>query len=274
MPNIIIRALSGAVYVALIAGCLLLSPRVAFPLLMLLFALLGAVEYTRLTGDGPRWVRVIDIVAAGLPPVFVVCVASISSPASMMWTWVAASLVFVYPALRLGIQIFLGCPHQLEQAAMGVLGMFYIGMPLAAAAYTAAIAPALALLMFVMIWLNDTGAYLVGCRWGRTKLYERISPKKTWEGAAGGALFSMAAGVVAPLLFPTVGFGCVAGMLLGLAVCVTATIGDLAESMMKREEGVKDSGRLIPGHGGILDRIDSLLFVAPVTLLFAFWLLR
>ncbi len=163
----------------------------------------------------------------------------------------------------------------LEDAARGCLGVYYIGIALASAAMAAQLAPAVVILMFVMIWLNDTGAYLVGCRWGRTKLFERISPKKTWEGAAGGALFAMAAGVAAPLLPGDLfHFGSVAGLLLGLAVCVAGTIGDLVESMIKRQEGVKDSGNLIPGHGGILDRIDSLLFAAPVTLIFIMLILR
>lgn len=274
MPNIIIRALSGAVYVALILGSLFFSHRVAFPLLMLVFAILAATELTRMTADGPRGVRVADIAAAALPPLFVICVASVSAPSSMAWAWIVASMAFLYTPVRLGIQIFLGRPHPFEQAAMAIMGVAYIGLALGAAAYTAVISAPVAILMFVMIWLNDTGAYLVGCTWGRTKLYERISPKKTWEGTAGGAVATMAAGVAAPLVYPAIGFGSVAGMFLGLAVCVAATVGDLAESMVKRETGVKDSGRLIPGHGGIMDRIDSLLFAAPMTLLFVLWILR
>lgn len=113
-----------------------------------------------------------------------------------------------------------------------------------------------------LTWANDTLAYLVGTTLGRNKLWPRISPKKTWEGTlagwAGAAL--MAAGVVwlTPLTISPM-----LGALLGLCGGVLALLGDLSVSMLKRQVGVKDSGRLLPGHGGVLDRLDSLLFVIP-----------
>ena len=128
-----------------------------------------------------------------------------------------------------------------------------------------------------MIWLNDTGAFCVGSLIGRRRLFERISPKKSWEGFYGGLLFSIIAGIVAgsPLLadhctasLHNANFTAVSLGILGLLVSIMSTWGDLVESMIKRTLGIKDSGHLLPGHGGILDRIDSLLFVAPATLLF------
>lgn len=274
MPNIAVRALSGAVYVALIVGCLLWSPRVAFSVLMLVFSIFGAIEYGRMVPASTRGLRIADAIAVMLPPVTVLLSVRATGLATSVPALIVAIVVFLYPFARMGAQLFVRTPLPLERAATAILGIYYIGVPLAAAAFAAQLNPAVVLLMFVMIWLNDTGAYLVGCRFGRTKLFERISPKKTWEGAAGGALFAMIAGVAAPLLFSQINMSCVTGMLMGLAVCVASTIGDLVESMIKREEGVKDSGKLIPGHGGILDRIDSLLFTAPVTLVFILWLLR
>lgn len=274
MPNIMIRAISGAVYVALILGCLIFSPRIAFALLMLLFSILGALEYTRLSGDRRPFMRAADVVATALPPFFVLLAVRAHGLSTATVAWGVGALLFVYPFFRLAAQLYARDSDPLGRAARGCLGVYYIGVALAAAAFAAQLMPAVVVLMFVMIWLNDTGAYLVGCRWGRTKLFERISPKKTWEGFFGGALFSMAAGVVAPLVCPHFSFGAVGGMMLGMAVCVAGTLGDLVESMMKRQDGVKDSGHLIPGHGGILDRIDSLLFAAPVTLLFVMMLMR
>jgi len=117
-------------------------------------------------------------------------------------------------------------------------------------------------------WLNDTGAYFAGRAFGKHKLYERISPKKTWEGAIGGAVASVVAAlVIQHLWLPRVpAWGAAA---IGAGAAVIGPIGDLSESMIKRAFGAKDSGRLLPGHGGILDRIDALLFNAPFVLLLA-----
>lgn len=128
------------------------------------------------------------------------------------------------------------------------------------------------ILAFVVTWLNDTFAYFAGRFFGRTKMLPKISPKKTWEGFAGGALGSILGGAILLAIFPD---GWLAGLtlagcvLLGGVAAVLGPLGDLAESMLKRAAGVKDSGRLIPGHGGLLDRIDALLFVAPWVYLFA-----
>jgi phosphatidate cytidylyltransferase len=118
------------------------------------------------------------------------------------------------------------------------------------------------ILVFVVTWANDTLAFFAGRAFGRHRLLERISPKKTWEGFAGGAVGSVAgAFAVKALLLPAEPAWACLAMAAGGAVVGPA--GDLAESLIKRGAGVKDSGRLIPGHGGLLDRIDALLFVAP-----------
>ncbi len=124
---------------------------------------------------------------------------------------------------------------------------------------------------FVATWANDTFAYFAGHAFGRHKLYERISPKKTWEGFAGGAAGSVLGSVaVAWWLLP--GVSSWAFVAAGAGAAVLGPMGDLAESMVKRAAGVKDSGRIIPGHGGLLDRIDALLFVAPWIYVCAAWL--
>lgn len=126
---------------------------------------------------------------------------------------------------------------------------------------------------FVATWANDTFAYFAGHAFGRHKLYERISPKKTWEGFAGGAAGSVLGTVaVAAFLLPDV--SALAAAVVGAGAAVLGPLGDLAESMVKRAAGVKDSGRIIPGHGGLLDRIDALLFVAPWIYVCAGWLAR
>ncbi|MEW5717341.1 MAG: phosphatidate cytidylyltransferase [Chloroflexota bacterium] len=123
----------------------------------------------------------------------------------------------------------------------------------------------------VTAWMTDTGAYLAGTRLGRHKFFPLISPKKTWEGAIGGW-------VAAPLTFVALGWlfslppdHCA---MLGFLIGIAATFGDLAESLIKRQTGVKDSSNIVPGHGGILDRLDSLLFTAVVTYYYLVWVLR
>ncbi|HEY6106973.1 MAG TPA: phosphatidate cytidylyltransferase, partial [Anaeromyxobacteraceae bacterium] len=122
-------------------------------------------------------------------------------------------------------------------------------------------------------WANDTFAYFAGSLFGRHRLLERVSPQKTWEGFAGGALGSVAGALaVRALLLGPVPLWAALAVAAGGAVL--GPLGDLAESMLKRAAGVKDSGRLIPGHGGLLDRIDALLFVAPWVYAFAILLER
>lgn len=115
--------------------------------------------------------------------------------------------------------------------------------------------------IILLIWASDTGAYLVGSFIGKNKLYERISPGKTWEGSIGAAILNIGCAYVISLWFPELAL--VHWIAISILVSVFGTLGDLVESMLKRQAGVKDSGKIMPGHGGILDRFDSLLFVSP-----------
>jgi phosphatidate cytidylyltransferase len=117
------------------------------------------------------------------------------------------------------------------------------------------------LVSVLAVWAYDSGAYLVGRTWGRRPFMAHISPRKTWEGVAGGVALAV---LVTFLTLVAVGAWLPGALLLGPLVAGAAQAGDLAESMLKRAAGAKDSGSLIPGHGGILDRIDSILFAAPV----------
>ncbi len=123
-------------------------------------------------------------------------------------------------------------------------------------------------LTLLSTWATDTGAYFIGLSLGRHKFFPRLSPKKTWEGTIGGWV----CGVVVTLLVGTyIGLGFIHSLALGALVCAFLPLGDLAVSMMKRQVGVKDTSGLIPGHGGMLDRIDSLLFAVVVVYHYARW---
>jgi phosphatidate cytidylyltransferase len=115
--------------------------------------------------------------------------------------------------------------------------------------------------MIFFIWINDTGAYLVGSFIGKHKLYEKISPNKTWEGTLGGIALCITLSFVVAHIFPQLALK--HWIVISVIVAVFGTLGDLVESMLKRMAGVKDSGKLMPGHGGVLDRFDSLFFATP-----------
>ncbi len=155
-------------------------------------------------------------------------------------------------------------PGSLQRWGLTLAGGLYIGLFLGHALKLRALEQGLAWMVLALVgtWLCDTGAYFVGITWGRRRFFPLISPKKTWEGAIGGLI----SGVIAVILLGRwlLGLSVGWGALIGVALVLGATFGDLAESVIKRQAGVKDSGQLIPGHGGMLDRIDSLLFVFPI----------
>jgi phosphatidate cytidylyltransferase len=126
--------------------------------------------------------------------------------------------------------------------------------------------PGIIIGFFILLWANDTGAYLLGMSFGRTKLFERISPKKTWEGFLGGFL---TAAIVAWLLSSWLGVvNNIHWVIISVIISISGTYGDLIESMLKRSVGVKDSGTIMPGHGGFLDRFDSTIISFPLVYLF------
>lgn len=155
-----------------------------------------------------------------------------------------------------------------------VFGHIYITLPLSllmflSYQYTVMVEKyhyALVLSLFIFLWVNDTAAYLVGSMIGKHKLIERISPKKSVEGFVGGILFSALAGYILSQIFNNYSVEFWIG--LGMVISLFGTLGDLFESLIKRTCDVKDSGNLIPGHGGILDRIDSLLIAVPAAYLY------
>ena len=126
--------------------------------------------------------------------------------------------------------------------------------------------PKLLVALFALIWIYDSGAYLVGVSIGRHRLFERISPKKSWEGAIGGTLTAMLAAYFISGFIPEIKL--IHWIVISILTVISSTFGDLTESMFKRHFGIKDSGNLLPGHGGILDRFDSLFFAAPMMVMY------
>jgi phosphatidate cytidylyltransferase len=120
--------------------------------------------------------------------------------------------------------------------------------------------------MFVIVWSSDIFAYLTGSLFGKHRLFERISPKKSWEGSIGGLLFALLAAYILSLFFTELSL--TRWLVMAAIVVITGTLGDLSESFLKRKAGVKDSGNIFPGHGGVLDRFDAALFAVPFVFIY------
>lgn len=153
--------------------------------------------------------------------------------------------------------------------AYTILGLVYIALPISlfnfyVFNYTTHVVYNYHILLgfFILLWANDTGAYLLGVSIGRTRLFERISPKKSWEGLVGGILVSLLVAYFLSKTFTELSID--QWFTISVLISISATFGDLVESMFKRSISVKDSGNIMPGHGGILDRFDSVLLAAPV----------
>ncbi len=163
--------------------------------------------------------------------------------------------------------------HHFRSIAMTILGIVYVVIPLSTLNFIAYVGInddqftyVYLLAMFSMIWVNDTGAYIIGSAIGKHALFPSISPKKTWEGTIGGFIFTIISAYIFSVYFE--GINIIQWFIFAIIVVVFGTYGDLVESHIKRRAGVKDSGSIMPGHGGLLDRFDSTFFVAPMIFLY------
>lgn len=269
MKNIVTRSLSGIVYVALIVGCLWWGP-LPTAILFALFGVLAVVELHKIMLGTPR--TGIALAAMALDGFIVALMAFMPwmFEASVEALLASLCVLFLYPLFRFILALYDKGDSAFADSAASLMAPFYIGLPMLSVSFLRSglhHGLFMVLAMFVLIWLNDTGAYCVGSTLGRNRMFPRLSPKKSWEGFAGGLVFCVVASLLAWHFNPC-GMGAAEWALFGVLVCILSTLGDLFESLLKRNHHIKDSGNLIPGHGGILDRIDSLLFVAVGSLVF------
>lgn len=265
MSQLVIRSISGAFYAGLIITGILIDEN--GPLfLALFFAALGINEWAAITKEKPSKFGNLLMVSCILSGLLLFSgVITDYSIVLALWAISLLSLIgfLLISSLSTNAQGFPLISHM-------VLGLVYIGFPLyflsKIGIYKAEFHSILPLSIFVMLWCSDSFAYLGGSIFGKRKLLEHISPKKTWEGFMGGLIFTL----IAAYLFSTQFILLDLFEWLGLAfiVVIFGTLGDLFESATKRHFEKKDSGNLIPGHGGILDRIDSLLFSFPIAYLY------
>lgn len=271
--NFILRALTGIVFVVVLAGSILIGPY-TFALLFTLICALSVNEFSQLINRSGE--ARVPATLTGLCGAFLVL---------GLWGFCTNSagscILLPYPALLLYLiirELYLKQPNPVANWAYSMMSQLYVALPFALlnvlAFHTNRLTgevtynPVLPLSIFIFLWLSDTGAYCVGSLIGRRRLFERISPKKSWEGSIGGGLLSIATSALIAHFFPFL--TTLQWMGLALVVVVFGTWGDLTESLLKRHLGIKDSGNILPGHGGMLDRFDSSLMAIPASALYLY----
>jgi len=251
--------LTATVLIVLLLAGLFFLPRTGVALLMALIVAIGGFEWARLCGLGVMESR---IYAAAI----VIGLLALVSVELWRPAFVAGSAFWIL-AVPAWLWFGLGARQRSGLIPLG----FLVLVPPALA--MVALEPLDALLALAVAWIADTAAYFAGRRWGRRKLAPSISPGKTWEGAAGGLIGAAAYAMILSILFAGMQGTRMAAFLGAAALLVAVSIvGDLFESAVKRQAGVKDSGSILPGHGGMLDRIDSATAVLPVAALLVPWL--
>lgn len=279
MKNFIIRTITGIIFVAAIVASFL-RPE-AMVLLFSIVTGLTVWEFTGLVNEREHVTvnRFICTVAA------VYLFFAMTYYCSDLYGGAAKSVVFI-PYLVTIIyllisELYLRQTDPIEDWAYTMLSQMYIALPLSllnVLAFTATpegtvtFTPLLPLSVFVFLWVNDSGAYCIGSLIGRHKLFPRISPGKSWEGSIGGAVFVLAAAYAIHYFLDVPVTNLYHWLGLGLVVVVFGTWGDLVESLLKRTLGVKDSGDILPGHGGMLDRFDSALLAIPASVVYLYTL--
>lgn len=270
--NFIQRAVTGVLFVIVLVGCILYSP-LSFGILFTIISALSVHEFAQLVSKSGEVNINKTITALGGAYLFLALMSFCTQQS------VGARVFLPYLGLLLYMMItelYLKKKNPTGNWAYSMLSQLYVALPFALlnvlafqnSPETSSVTynPILPLSIFVFIWLSDTGAYCVGSLIGKHRLFERISPKKSWEGSIGGGIFSIASSLGFAHFFPFMpGWQWVG---LAIVVVIFGTWGDLTESLMKRQLGIKDSGNILPGHGGMLDRFDSALMAIPAAVVY------
>jgi len=275
VSNFLTRTITGVFIVVFIYGGFWLHP-VSFILTGLVIAAGCQYEYYRLiktTGTRPQ---VIAGMVTGISAYSIAVLVAAGIISYIYFLLLPLPVLFMLVA-----ELYRKQTKPFDSLAHTFLPLLYITLPLSLVPFSAfshpgidtllnhgdyIFSPGIMLGFLALLWINDTGAYLAGITFGKHQLLERISPKKTWEGFAGGLLLTLALSFLLEH-WPGV-TGKVQWMIVAVIVSVSGTLGDLTESMLKRSLGIKDSGNIMPGHGGFLDRFDSILISFPLVFIY------
>ena len=270
MSNLVVRALAGAVFVFIILGSIFYDYRVATIVLSGLM-ILGLIEFYKLFSK--HEIIKIDWRIGTAFGVLIFCVAI----GTLFDYLPQVLLMLIIPLMFLMVltELWRKKENPILNSAVLVMGIFYVVLPFYLLIFSNMLDQSLGRLLepdtfqfpliaglFLLLWANDTFAYLTGRMFGKTKLIERVSPNKTWEGTIGGIVFTIGVGFLFAFVIPT-SYPPLFWIVSAIIVAPCAIVGDLLESLLKRSLNIKDSGTIMPGHGGILDRFDSTLFTIP-----------
>ncbi|SHK67858.1 phosphatidate cytidylyltransferase [Xylanibacter ruminicola] len=278
MNNFIVRTITGVLFVAVLV-CSFLRPQA----MVLLFALITGLTIWEFTGlvNGREKVTVNRMISTVAGVYFFFAVAGFSSDLTPSAVFIPYLVSIIYLMVA---ELYLKNEDPIHDWAYTMMAQLYIALPFSLLNTLAfhstpqglvtydAVLP---LSVFVFLWMNDTGAYLCGSLLGKHKLFPRISPGKSWEGSIGGGILVIAVAVLVWYLtdqnqMNQLGLTAIEWAGLGLTVVVFGTWGDLVESLFKRTLGIKDSGNILPGHGGMLDRFDSSLLAIPAAVVYLY----
>jgi phosphatidate cytidylyltransferase len=260
MNDLLKRTLTGGVYVASVLAAICFNPIIS----SIYFGIIGLVALSEFYNVAKNKYQISNSILAYLTAIALYTTVALYS----------FNIDFKLPLLIsvvLVIANFIAALYQKNEEpftsiAFLICGLIYIILPISTTnliiQYNSEFQPLLLLSVFILAWCNDTFAYLTGVKFGKHRLFERHSPKKSWEGFVGGFLFTIIAGIVISK-FSNI-FAMQHWIVISVIVSIVGTLGDLVESMFKRQMGVKDSGKILPGHGGILDRFDILFIVLPI----------
>ena len=272
MQGFLKRVMTAIVFVIVMVGGVYLHP-ISHIGLFILITGMCLWEYFELTLDkinsGRKWIGML----LGLLPILATSYLQLYGDLNATFLYKCSLLFFPIVLLAFIYELYTGSDKPFTNIGNLTLGIFYIGIPLALIPLIAfsgdLFRPNIIFGILLLTWANDTGAYLVGSQIGKTKLFPRISPKKTWEGSAGGVVVAFLAAYLLSLIFKDLLLK--DWLVLAGIVSIFGSIGDLIESMLKRSLGIKDSGNILPGHGGMLDRFDAFIFLLPFVAAYLLW---
>jgi phosphatidate cytidylyltransferase len=262
--NLLQRAITGALFGVLVFGTIYVGS-IAFLIFYLALLVLALLEFYKLAETKDLHVQKYTGVLASVIIFFLLFGYS-----SGYFHLRYLSVLLIIPPVAMIVELYRKKENPFTNLVWTFFGIIYITVPFSllnliifsGGASGNLYSPHILAGIFILIMINDTAAYLVGVPLGRHRLFESVSPKKTWEGTIGGGLTVFAAAFLMKFLFPLPGN--YSWLVIAAIIAVFGVYGDLVESMFKRNLGVKDSGKLLPGHGGVLDRVDAWLFVIPV----------